>query len=205
MEPNEVNYTEAARQEAAAAQPAPARRNNTRLLGAIVLGFGVLLLLAQGISMLVSAFVPARVYREQVVASAQIEREMAQVGRELELAAAEIEREMADVEREMTLAGADLEREMAGVEREMALAAGEIQREMNDVSVEVVVPPMPMMTGRQRNFGPAFVWPGIALGAALFKLVVVPVLLIVGVYLLLRSRRSAPTAPVRGPEADHAR
>ena len=169
--------------------------NNKRLLGAILLALGALLLVGQIVGAIAGAVAYRAVQRrsEQPVVmaeeiAAQAEQDAQAAARDAEIAAQQAQREAEAAAREAELAAAQIERE---AERMAAQFERDFGGAVYTVEVERRTPPFffhpfsPFRTNR----GPGL----IPLALILF-----------GVYLVIRQRRAAAVpVPQTGPEADH--
>jgi len=187
--------------------------NKKRLLGAILLALGALLLVGQIVGAIAGAVAYRAVQRrsEQPVVmaeeiAAQAEQDAQAAARDAEIAAQQAQREAEQAAREAERVAQLAERDAEAAAREAELAAAQIEREAErmaaqferdfggavyTVEVERWTPPFffhpfsPFRTNR----GPGL----ISLALILF-----------GVYLVIRQRRAAAVpVPQTGPEADH--
>jgi hypothetical protein len=185
--------------------------NNKRLLGAVLLALGALLLVGQIVMAIAGAVVYHAAQRrsEQPVVmveeiAVQAERDAEAAARDAERMAVQAERDAEAAAREAEIVAAQAEREAEAAAREAERMAEQIEREAERLSEQA-----------ERDFG-GYVytveidrWSPFAFhpfrpfrpyrGPSLIPLA----LIVFGVYMVLKQRRAAAPVPQTGPEADH--
>jgi uncharacterized membrane protein len=186
--------------------------NKKRLLGAILLALGALLLVGQIVGAIAGAVVYHAVQRrsEQPVVvveeiAVQAERDAEAAARDAEIAAQQAQRDAEQAAREAERVAQQAELDAEAAAREAELAAAQIEREAERMAAQF-----------ERDFGgavytveverwtPFFFHPFSPFrthrGAGLIPLA----LILFGVYLVIKQRRAAAApVPQTGPEADH--
>jgi hypothetical protein len=197
--------------------------NKKRLLGAILLALGALLLVGQIVGAIAGAVVYHAAQRrsEQPVVvveeiAVQAEREAEAAAREAEIVAQQAQREAELSAREAERVAQMAERDAEAAAREAELAAAQMERQAERMAEQAERNAERMAAQFERDFGgavytveverqtPFFFHPFSPFrtnrGPGLIPLA----LILFGVYLVIRQRRAATVpVPQTGPEADH--
>jgi hypothetical protein len=168
--------------------------NKKRLLGAILLALGALLLVGQIVGAIAGVVVHRMAERRAYQTETRVEEVFVVAERQAELAAREAERAAELAERNAELSARQAERMAEIAERNAERMAAQFERDFNG----------PVYTVEVERWTPFFFHPfspfRLHRGPGLVPLA----LILFGVYLVIRQRRAtAAPVPQTGPEADH--